>query len=132
MGTLEGKLSRVRARAALAVLVAILVAACDSTTPTPPPNSTVTVRITATGMSPKSVDVALGGRVLFINQDSRDHTIGSDPHPDHSDCPDLNQVGLLQPGQRRETANLVQPRVCGFHDHDLPNVTTLTGTITIR
>ena len=56
----------------------------------------------------------------------------SDPHPDHSNCPDLNQVGLLQPGQSRETANLVFPRVCGFHDHGLPDVTSLQGTITIR
>ena len=56
----------------------------------------------------------------------------SDPHPDHTDCPDLESGRMLTPGQSRETANLVFPRVCGFHDHDLPDVTALKGTITIR
>ena len=56
----------------------------------------------------------------------------SDPHPEHNDCPEINTVGLLQAGERRETANLVTVRTCGFHDHDDANNNTLKGSIVIR
>jgi hypothetical protein len=44
----------------------------------------------------------------------------------------LNQVGLLNAGQSRESGNLVTVRACGFHDHDDPNNVSLRGTIVIR
>ena len=56
----------------------------------------------------------------------------SDPHPDHTLCPEINQVGLLQPNQSRETGNLVIERTCGFHDHNDPNNAALQGRIVIR
>lgn len=100
-------------------------------TPTPP-GSTPTLTITAAGVNPQAVEVALGSRVRFVNNDTRSHYMSSDPHPDHTDCPEINQAGFLQPGQSRETGNLVQVRTCGFHDHDDPNNASLRGTITIR
>jgi hypothetical protein len=39
---------------------------------------------------------------------------------------------VLNPGQRRETANLNDVRTCGFHDHDRPDDATLQGRIIIR
>jgi plastocyanin len=90
------------------------------------------VTIDASGASPRTLTVELGSRVLFVNRDSRNHDMTSDPHPDHTDCPDLNQVGLLRPGESRLTGNLVTVRTCGFHDHNLPTNTSLRGTITIR
>jgi len=102
------------------------------TTPTPPPGATPTITITASGVTPKTLEVPLGSRVRFVNNDSRAHNMSSDPHPDHTDCPEINQAGFLQPGQSRDTGNLVQARTCGFHDHDNPNNTALRGTITIR
>jgi plastocyanin len=90
------------------------------------------VTITAAGVSPRNITVAVGSRVLFVNNDSRPHEMGSDPHPDHTDCPEINTVGMLAPGQRRETANLVTVRTCGYHDHLLPNNAALQGTITIQ
>jgi hypothetical protein len=56
----------------------------------------------------------------------------SDPHPDHTDCPEINQVGTLTRGQTRETGNLVVTRTCGFHDHDDDRNTNLQGRIVIR
>jgi hypothetical protein len=58
--------------------------------------------------------------------------MGSDPHPDHTDCPDINDVGFLVPGQSRDTANFVRTATCGFHDHNNPDTSSLRGTITIR
>jgi len=83
-------------------------------------------------VNPKNVDIALGDRVLFVNNDSQTHFIGSNPHPDHTDCPSINQVGFLSRGQSRETSNFVVTRACGFHDHDDPFNQTLWGTITTK
>lgn len=106
--------------------------ASRSDNPAGPSASIQTVTITAAGVSPKALQVQLGDRVRFVNNSNLPHLMGSDPHPEHTDCPDLNQVGYLLPGQGRETGNLVQARTCGYHDHDRPDVTALRGTITIR
>lgn len=124
-----------RCRRPLGLAVLIAMAGCsgsDKDTPLDPSPAVPTITITAAGASPKNVEIAVGGRVRFVNEDSAMHMMGSDPHPDHTDCPDINQVGFLLPGQRRETGNLVQPRTCGFHDHERPDVQALRGTITIR
>ena len=110
-------------------------AGCGSNAgPTPPPVQTTTVTITASGASPQNVQITQGQRVRFINNDGRSHNMTSDPHPEHTDCPEINTVGLLQPGQSRETGNLVAVRTCGFHDHDDPPPlgARWTGRITIR
>jgi len=102
-----------------------------SPTPSPTPSG-ATVTITASGVSPKTVQIAVGGHVTFSNQDTRSHTIDSDPHPVHTDCPAINQVGLLQSGQSRDTASLTVARSCGYHDHSAPLDTTMQGTIVVQ
>lgn len=109
------------------------------TNPTPPPGggggggtSSATITIGANGaVSPSAVTITQGGRVTFVNNDSRSHDMSSDPHPSHEDCPPLDQVGFLSPGQSRTSGNFTVIRVCGFHDHNLPAVTGLQGRITI-
>jgi len=128
--------SRNSRRMAIAAL-AVIIIACDDSPSVPSPGDTPqvqtnTVTITASGANPRNIQIALGTRVLFVNNDSRSHNMTSDPHPDHNDCPDLNQVGFLSAGQRRETGNLVLARTCGFHDHDSPATGSLTGQIVIR
>ncbi len=76
--------------------------------------------------------MAPGSRVLFVNQDGRRHDMTSDDHPDHMDCPAINQVGVLTAGQSRETDNLNAVRICGFHDHEDPDNNILKGRIIIR
>jgi len=101
--------------------------------PTPSPDNPNRIVIGANGaVSPAEIAVSQGARVLFINNDSRRHLMVSDPHPEHTDCPEINAVGLLQPGQSRETGNLVVVRTCGFHDHENPDVAGLRGRIVIR
>jgi len=105
------------------------------TSPTPPntnpPASTVTITISNSGVSPQSVDVAVGGTVTFMNNASDAHDMDSNPHPVHTDCPALN-VGVLRPGESRASQALTAARSCGFHDHNNPGTGSLMGTITIR
>ena len=100
--------------------------------PSGPPVVTTTITITAAGANPRNIQIAPGSRVTFINNDTRAHNMTSDPHPDHTDCPEVNQVGFLSSGQSRETGNLVTIRTCGYHDHDNPDSATLKGQIIIR
>ena len=120
----------------LVPLLCLVAAACGGgsgpTTPPPPPSGP-TITIGSNGVvAPKELTVSPGARVLFINNDTRRHDMTSDPHPEHTDCPEINQVGTLTSGQSRETGNLVLARTCGFHDHDNPDNANLQGRITIR
>ena len=135
---------RILTAAAMAAAASLAPAACGSSSSSSSPSSpstpaasgavnTTTITIAGSVVSPKNIIVARGSQVTFINNDTQSHFIASDPHPDHTDCPEINSVGFLNPGERRQTGNMVTNRtVCGFHDHDLPNVAGLQGTITIQ
>lgn len=99
--------------------------------PTPPPSST-TITITAAGVSPQRITVSPGTRVTFVNNDSRSHEMNSDPHPNHGECPAIDDVGFLAPGQTKLTGNLNVTRTCGFHDHNQPDVRSLQGQIVVQ
>jgi plastocyanin len=114
------------------------------TTPTPPPagnsggsggggGTTPTITITGSGASPQEITIAQGQRVRFVNNDTREHDMNSDPHPSHGSCPEIdNSVGFLAAGQSKETANFVSAKSCGYHDHNQPSNASLTGRIIVR
>jgi hypothetical protein len=112
--------------------------ACDGnsgTSPTLNPGGSTggaTITITSGGLSLRNVTVARGAQVTFVNNDSRTHDIRSDPHSSHGDCPEINQVGLIQPGNNRQTGNLTTPRTCGFHDDNDASDGSFQGTIQIQ
>jgi hypothetical protein len=103
-----------------------------STTPTASTNPNQLTITTAGVLSASQINITQGSRVLFINSDTKAHLMFSDPHPEHTDCPEINQVGMLQPGESRETGNLVDVRTCGVHDHNLPDVAGLKAKIVIQ
>jgi len=128
-----------------AAVLAAVVAACGgggggSTTPTTPTSpgtpgtsDTATITIGADGrVTPATVTITRGGRVTMTNNHNVAHDMASDPHPEHTQCPELNQWGFLQPGQSRTSGNLNTARTCGFHDHNLPANTGLQGRVIIQ
>jgi plastocyanin len=125
---------------ALGVASLLLTACGGSSNPTGPSGGSgggtggtvaATITITSSGVSPKTVTVALGSRVTFVNNDTRPHDMNSNPHPEHTDCPEIN-VGFIAAGASGTTQNLTRARVCGFHDHNQPDVAALQGSITIQ
>jgi len=120
----------------VAALTAVACGGGSPSTPSapsnPPPTGAVTVTITSAGVDPKNVDISMGQAVTFRNQDSAAHEMASNPHPVHTDCPPINQVGALGPNQSGTTGALTVARVCGYHDHGQPTNAGLQGTITIR
>ena len=119
-------------------MLAVVLVDCGGSTPSSPsggggtPTPATTITMTSAGVSPAAISVSQGTRVLFINSDNRQHEMTSDPHPEHSDCPELNQVGFINPGQQKETGNLNTVRTCRYHDHNDPDNNSLNGRITIQ
>lgn len=118
--------------------VYLLLTACGSwgkspTAPeTPPPSPGPTVTITGAGVTPSAIEIPVGGRLTIVNNDAVSHDMGSDPHPSHEDCPALNRIGMLTPGQSRTSGNLVEAGTCGMHDHLRPLDSSLHLRITVR
>lgn len=98
-----------------------------------PGPSGATLTIDSNGViSPQQVTVSVGQSVTVVNSDNVAHQITSNPHPDHTDCPVINALGSIQPGQTRLTNAFTAARTCGFHDHLNPTSAGLMGTITIQ
>lgn len=138
---------RVRLACALAALG--VVAACGGgspSSPSSPSSGTVAVRdggtngasgatitITAAGVSPGSVTVAVGQTVTVINNDTRPHEMASNPHPQHGTCPGIEAgLGSIAAGQTKVTHNFANAGSCGYHDHLNDSNAALRGTIIVQ
>jgi plastocyanin len=135
-----------RVRLACSVLSLSLVAACGGSSPSSPSSVTVvvkdggtsgtsgaTITITAAGVSPATVTVAVGQTVTVVNNDTRSHEMASNPHPQHGTCPSIEAgLGTLSPGQTKVTHNFANAGSCGYHDHLNDSSAALRGTIVVQ
>jgi hypothetical protein len=96
------------------------------------PGEAATILVLSNSVSPREVTVPVGSRVNFVNQTGNNIEIHSDPHPIHTDCPPLNNVGVLRAGQTGQTGPLTVARRCGFHDHGRPDDDRFQGTIIVQ
>jgi plastocyanin len=131
----------------IVALVAVgLVASCGGSSPNSPSGVTVIVRdggapgtsgatvtITAAGVSPGTVTVAVGQSVTFVNNDTRQHDMGSDPHPQHGTCPSIEGgIGLLTAGQTKISRAFANAGTCRYHDHLDDSNQAMRGTIIVQ
>jgi plastocyanin len=140
--------TRILAAQALTVGILVTAAACGGGSPTSPGGGGGSVVVASTGtvgtvgatitigtnstVSPSQVTIGVGQSVTFVNNDTRSHDMSSDPHPTHTACPSIGNVSLLQPGQSKTTFGFASTGSCGFHDHNLPESSGLTGRIVIQ
>lgn len=126
----------------------LLIASCGGSSPTSPGGGGVTVivndggsggtsgatvTIGTAGVSPSTVNVAVGQTVTFVNNDSRAHQISSDPHPQHGSCPGIEAgLGTLGAGQSRTTRIMANAGTCRYHDHLDDTNAALRGTIIVQ
>jgi len=98
-----------------------------------PGPSGATITIGANGaITPTQVTIAAGQSVTFVNNHNTSHDMTSNPHPTHTDCPQLNAVGRINAGQTKLTNAFTTARTCGLHDYDAPTLTSLQGGIVIQ
>jgi plastocyanin len=91
-----------------------------------------TITIANGTVSPQEVTINVGQSVMFRNNDGRPRDMTSDPHPTHTNCPAINAVGVLQPGQERATHGFGAAGTCGYHDHIDPDNPAVRGRIIVR
>jgi plastocyanin len=115
----------------VALLVLPPASSCGSS-PSSPSESNPTVVIGAAGVSPNVLRVKAWSQVTFVNNDTRPHAIASDPVDMHTDCPPLNSVGLLLPGESRDTRTLNLPGTCSYHDHNNHTAAAFRGQIIVE
>lgn len=97
------------------------------TTPDPPYYAT----ITASGVSPNVVHVWRGRAVIFRNEDTRPHSFYADPHPAHTECSGMLNLGTLKAGERREVQNL-PINACFFHSEEDPTRQSFQGVVVVH
>ena len=105
---------------AATLTVAAFVMACGSyKSPTSPSGGagSATITLTANGVDPLVTHISAGQQVRFVNNDTKNHEVESNPFPGHTDCPPINDVGMLTPGQSKMTGTFATSKSCGFHDH---------------
>jgi plastocyanin len=90
------------------------------------------VTISATGVGPRELTVAIGTRVMFVNSDRIGHEIASGIDHQSRDCPEIDVIGFLVSGQSRQTSVFEQAKTCRFHDHANLGVAAFQGRIVIQ
>jgi hypothetical protein len=94
-------------------------------------NVGATINLSASGVDNASPSVKLGERLRITNNDSQTHQMLTTPHGSHTDCPALNAIGALAPGQSGTSDPLTTSRGCGFHDHMNPNDNRFRGQVLV-
>lgn len=85
----------------------------SNNTPSQPAAATITY--SDNGFSPATVTVKSGDTVAIKNTSSQPLQFDSDPHPDHTDDPELN-VGIVNPG-KEATFTVTTTGSHGYHNH---------------
>jgi plastocyanin len=127
----------------IAVVFGSFVAAlgCDYKSPTAPPSAGssstpgpegAVISIGSSGLSPNTVMITAGQSVTFVNTDSVAHQITSGPVPSYDQCPAINRVGTLEPGQRMQTGALTSSNACSFLDLMRISDSRWQGTIAVQ
>lgn len=99
----------------------------DKPTSSPAETGASTITYTNDGFSPASLTVKAGTAVTVNNDSSQLLQFDSNPHPDHTDNPELN-VGTVSPGKTK-TVTVTVTGSHGYHNH---LNTGDTGTLVVQ
>ena len=89
-------------------------------------NVAATITFTDNGFASSVTTVKAGSTVLVVNKSSQLLDFDSDPHPEHTNEPELN-AGDISPGKSK-TFVVTKAGRWGFHDHLNPG---FTGTLNV-
>lgn len=81
--------------------------------------SAATISYGGNSFTPSSSAITTGSQVTFTNNSTKNVQVNSNPHPIHTDNPELN-IGLIKSGESK-TATLTKVGTFGFHNHLNPS-----------
>ncbi len=84
--------------------------------------SVQTVIYDQNGFSPEMLTSKAGEKITFENKSSEEIQVSSDPHPEHTENPELN-VGTIEPGASK-SVTLTTKGSFGVHNHFSPDKKT--------
>jgi len=90
-------------------------------------NSANTITYSNSGFSPSTLTVKAGDTVTIKNTSSRPVEYDSDPHPTHTDDPELN-IGTVAPGSS-DSFKVTEKGAHKYHNHLNPSD---TGTLIVE
>lgn len=85
------------------------------------------VKITTDGFLPKDITISVGETVTWMNSDTDNHNVSSDPHPVHTLYTPLN-LGMIKAGDSK-SLSFPTTGTYKYHDHLNPS---LTGSVTVK
>jgi hypothetical protein len=96
------------------------------------PRTDPTVVLSAAGVDPVDSHLNHPVTVTFINRDSVRHQLESAPEIGNGPCPEMAQVGAIEPG-RTGTVTIDQANyICSFHDALQPANIKFKGIIVVH
>ena len=88
--------------------------------------------ISPAGVQPQDSHLDHPVTVTFVNRDSVAHTPESAPEIGNGDCPEMSQVGRLEPGQSGMVAIDKANYICSYHDALQPAVLKFKGILVVH
>ena len=110
-----------------------------SSTPTPslldpeqPRSPTPAVSITSSGVNPVVLHRDYPVTVTFTNNDTVSHKLESAPDLGWDDCPEMHNLGAIEPGKQLAVAFSEKDAVCAYHDAAQPGNVAFQGYVAIH
>ena len=114
----------------IALIATVTLPACEASPNAPSdsgaPPTGYRVTIAQIFLNPASLDVPVGARVAFVNNDD------NFPHHMASACSEVDAVGLLQSRQSGQTAPFANPKTCSYYDRLQPANPLRQGRIIVH
>ena len=87
--------------------------------------------IMPSGVTPAEIIIPVGERVTFMNHDTVPHAVAGGSEPAKPDCPEIDAVGMLGPGELKSTAPFLAAKTCEYHNPRVQSA-AFKGRIVIR
>ena len=90
------------------------------------------IRVSAAGVAPQVAHLDAPVVVTFINGDAVAHKFEAAPELRYGDCPEMAQLGNLDPGQSGTVSFQRTVVICAFHDAATPTKVPFQGVIVVH
>jgi hypothetical protein len=90
------------------------------------------VSISAKGVNPQVLHLDSPVTVTFTNDDRAAHRLEPAPELAYGDCPEMSQLGTLQPGQKGTVLLTKGGLICAYHDSAGPADVAFKGLLVVH